>query len=89
MISNTDQGKSLLYLFTVFLSNFECTVVVVPLTALKLDLLKRYQQFSVSASIYKDSKKTDLLIFVSVETAVTADFYFFLKDLQSQQKLNR
>ena len=89
VILGTGQGKSLLYLFTASFSNSECTVVIVPLTALKLDLLKRCQQFSVSASIYEDSKKADSLIFVSVETAVTADFQFFLKDLQSQQKLDR
>ena len=89
MILDTDQNKSLLYLFTASFSNSECTVVIVSLTALKLNLLHRCQQFSVSASIYEDSKKADSLIFVSVETAVTADFQFFLKNLQSQQKLDR
>jgi len=61
----------------------------VPLTALKLDLLRKVKEMKIFASVYEEKKSADKLMLVSIETAVSSSFHLFLMSLHAENKLNR
>jgi len=89
VILATSSGKSFLYLLLALLSTAETTIIIVPLIALKSDLLRKAKEMKISASIYEERKSADKLVLVLIETTILSSFQLFLMSLHAENKLDR
>jgi superfamily II DNA helicase RecQ len=89
VILATSSGKSFLYLLLASISTAKTMIIIVPLIALKSDLLRKAKEMKISASIYKEKKSADKLVLVSIETAVSSSFQLSLMSLHAEIKLDR
>src|SRR5271156_5512797 len=92
----TNEGKSLAFLLPPRLRGAGTTVVVVPLVALRQDLVRRCAELGVQFAVWDEATAADEqravgcpLVFVAVETAVGAPFHAFLARLDAAQRLDR
>lgn len=87
----TGGGKSLLFMLPAYLDSTKVTIVVLPLVALRQDMLRRLMELGLRHSCWS-STNADLVtpvILVSVEAAVTNSFLFFALRLQRRGCLER
>jgi superfamily II DNA helicase RecQ len=85
----TSSGKSLTYLLTSALSTSTATIVIAPLVALKVDLLRRAKEFNIPCSIYEESYEVKALTLVSIESIRSSSFIATIKSLIASNKLDR
>ncbi|RPA71385.1 P-loop containing nucleoside triphosphate hydrolase protein, partial [Ascobolus immersus RN42] len=86
----TGGGKSLLFIVPAKLKGSGTTVVIVPLLALKNDLLERLKKFEITARGF-DSERTDhaQILIATPEQARTKAFLEHLTKLSSNNELDR
>ena len=95
VVMPTGSGKTLLYVVPTLLPEAQVTVIIVPLIALKQDLLRRCTQWNLAPLCYQNSIAIDQLhavpslVLVDIETAVTPSFLAFLQQLQAHGRLDR
>ena len=90
IISGTNSGKSLIYLFTASFNTSKTTIVFIPLLALKRDIYRRAIELSIDISIYEEDKeKISSIVLVSIETISNSEFFLYLKKLEQLGKLDR
>ena len=86
----TGAGKSLLFMLPCTLPDAGTTVLVVPLIALRGDLMRRMRELRIEHIEWQPGERRDApLVVVSVEAAETKDFCKYARVLISQQKLDR
>ena len=94
VILATGGGKSLAFMVPMFLPQAGTTVVVVPLVALKSDLVRRCWDAGVQYSVWDAHGHSDRyvgapLLFVSAEQAVREPFRRFVGQLDANRQLDR
>jgi superfamily II DNA helicase RecQ len=83
-------GKSLLFMLPCTLPDAGITIFVVPLVALREDLIRRLRELRIDHMEWLPGEKRESgLVLVTVETASTRDFFKYARTLVSQQKLDR
>ena len=85
----TNQGKSLSYLLASSLVTSNITLVIIPLVGLKLDIQERAAEFNIPCSVFEKEQEFSTLTLLSIETVRNANFIFKVKDLVSQERLDR
>ena len=85
----TSSGKSLTYLLASALSTSTTTIVIVPLVGLKLDLIRRAEEFNIPISIYEEIKDFKALTLISIETILNTSFLEAIRSLIESSKLDR
>ena len=90
----TGEGKSLAFLVPICLPQAATTVVILPLVALKQDMVRRCQLAKIAHSVWDPHGDFQHyigtpLLFVSVESAVRPKFRRFLGQLDASQGLDR
>jgi superfamily II DNA helicase RecQ len=90
VILPTGAGKSLLFMLPCTLPDAGITILVVPLVALRGDLLRRLRELRVDHIEWLPGEKRESgLVLVTAEAASTQDFFKYARTLVSQQKLDR
>ncbi|KAI4192651.1 MAG: hypothetical protein LQ350_008599 [Teloschistes chrysophthalmus] len=91
VVMGTGGGKSLLFMLPAWISRGGTTVVVVPLIALRQDLIDRCRQVGIPCAIWKSSQPADgaRIVLVTSESAVGEAFATFLNRLKTMQQLDR
>lgn len=90
VILPTGAGKSLLFMLPCTLPDAGITILVVPLVALRGDLLRRLGGLRVDHIEWTPGEKRECgLVLVTAEAASTRDFSKYARSLISQQKLDR
>lgn len=86
----TGMGKSLLFQLAASLPGAKTTVVVVPLIALKLDLMRRCGELGLECAIWSAERPTQAaLVFMGVEMAVSEEGLQYLRQLHYREQLDR
>lgn len=92
----TGGGKTLLYVLPSLFPSAQVTAVIVPLIALKQDLLRRCSEWQIEALCYSQSTcpinrlySMPSLLFIDVDLAVTDHCRAFLLSLQENGRLDR
>jgi hypothetical protein len=67
IITLTDNSKTILYVIATLLPRAEVTVVIVPLIALRQDLLRRCEQWGISFRRWPDGAVLGQLLFVGID----------------------
>lgn len=89
-------GKTLLYIIPSLLPGAQVTAVIIPLVALKQDLLRRCSEWNIEATSYDQSiyatnrlHATPSLLFIDVDCAATDHCRAFLRALLENGRLDR
>lgn len=86
----TSAGKSLLFLSPARLAPHGCTIVVVPLLALRYDLQQRCQKLQIGCSEFDPLRpKVTSIVLVTPEGACSPAFQRFLNRLHASHQLDR
>ena len=86
----TGAGKSAIFMLPCTLPDAGITILIVPLVALRCDLLRRLRELRVEHLEWLPGERREAgLVLVSVEAAATADFLTYARTLIDQQKLDR
>jgi hypothetical protein len=87
----TGSGKSLLFMLPAWLEPRGVSIVVVPLLALREDLIFRCQQVGIQCAIWDGRQQPDgaTLVFVTPEKAVDEAFSSYLSRLKQARQLDR
>lgn len=89
VILPTGAGKSLLFMLPCTLRDAGITILVVPLVALRGDLLRRLRELEIDYIEWLPAEKREPgLVSVTAEAASTRDFLKYSRTLISQQKLD-
>ena len=96
IVMPTGAGKTALYVIPTLLPQAQVTVVIIPLIALKHDLIRRCQAWQIPHWVFNPLHAEAIglhavpqLVLVDVERAVQAPFLSFLKALNREQRLDR
>lgn len=96
IVMPTGSGKTLLYILPSLLPNAQVTVVVIPLVALRHDLLRRCKEWGISPLMFTANHTWDnrlhavpQLVFVDVENAIQPPFQTLLLALNRAGRLDR
>ena len=90
LILPTGGGKSTLFLLAASLSTSKTTILVVPLVALKANLVDKAKSLGISYTIWEDLEasevvqRTPALTFVSLETASKSSFLHLITQIRSR-----
>ena len=87
----TGAGKSLLFMLPAWAEQGGTTVVVVPLVALRGDMMRRCRQLGISCAEWEGRHPPDAaaVVLVTPESAVGEDFTTFLNRLRATRQLDR
>ena len=87
----TGGGKSLLFMLPAWISPRGVTVVVVPLIALRGDMVYRCRQLGISCVEWESRRPADQasIVLVTPESAITEDFMTFLNRQRLGHRLDR
>jgi superfamily II DNA helicase RecQ len=87
----TGGGKSLLFMLPAWISPRGVTVVVVPLIALRGDMVHRCRQLGISSVAWESRRPADQasIVLVTPESAITEDFMTFLNRQRLCHRLDR
>lgn len=87
----TGAGKSLLFMLPAWAEQGGTTIVVVPLIALRGDMMRRCRQLGISCAEWEGRRPPDAaaVILVTPESAVGEDFMTFLNRLKATRQLDR
>ena len=96
IVMPTGSGKSLLFMVMSLVTAAEVTIVIMPLVALRHDLIRRCQERHVACWHYHPGDRMQerlhavpSLVLVDVETAVTPAFHAFARELLARDRLDR
>lgn len=90
VILPTGAGKSLLFMLPCTLPQAGITILVVPLVALRGDLLRRLRELRIDHVEWLPGERRESgLVLVTAEAASKSDFLKYARKLISQQKLDR
>lgn len=91
VVMPTGAGKSLLFMLPAFCAGDGVTVVVVPLIALRQDMVRRCQSLGISYLEWRPNRPETRasIVLVVPETAGHSDFRTFLNRLKALQRLDR
>lgn len=95
VVMPTGGGKSLLFVVPSLLPRAQVTLVIVPLVALRQDLLRRCTEWGVVCACYDTAvtpqqlHAVPTLLLVDIETAVTPYFLAFARALHALDRLDR
>nr|XP_023922639.1 uncharacterized protein LOC112034089 [Quercus suber]POE97743.1 atp-dependent dna helicase tlh1 [Quercus suber] len=86
----TGAGKSMLFLLPCTLPDARVTVLIVPLVALRIDLIRRIRALGIVFLEWTVGEHREApLVIVSVEAAASKAFFQYAQGLVAQQKLDR
>lgn len=87
----TGAGKSLLFMLPVWAEQGGTTVVVVPLIALRGDMIRRCTKLGISCAEWEGRRPPDAaaIVLVTPESAVGEEFATFLNRLRATRQLDR
>ena len=89
----TGGGKSLLFMLPAWMEQGGTTIVVVPLVALRQDMIRRCKQLNITAVEWsgnaRDQPDGAAIVFMTPESAVQKGFMSFLNRLKMIQRLDR
>jgi len=90
-VTGTGGGKSLSFMLPAYCSPEGVTIVVVPLVALRDDLVERCTRHGIGAHVWqsRQGNRAASIVFVTPESAVTKGFREFVNRLQARQELDR
>ena len=91
VVMGTGGGKSLAFMLPAWLSEGGTSVVVVPLIALRRNMMDRCRRFKISCVEWNASHRAKgaRIVLVTPESAVSETFQTFLNQLRSAQQLDR
>jgi len=95
VVTPTGSGKSVLYVVLSLLPRAEVTVVIVPLIALRQDMVRRYEQWQIPFRVWPAGHvvgqlyAVPSLLLVDIGHAVRPDFAALLSRLQLHRRLDR
>ena len=90
VVMPTASGKTVLFVLPTLLPHAEVTVVILPLVALRQDLIRRCTEWKIPFQHYgPGSTQVKPLILVDVQQASGADFKTLLQRLQAAGRLDR
>jgi superfamily II DNA helicase RecQ len=87
----TGAGKSLLFMLPAWVEQGGTTVVVVPLIALRGDMMRRCKKLGISCAAWESRRPPDAaaVVLVTPESAVGEEFATFLNRLRATRQLDR
>ncbi|CAG5179568.1 uncharacterized protein ALTATR162_LOCUS9351 [Alternaria atra] len=87
----TGAGKSMLFMLPAWAEQGGTTVVVVPLIALRGDMMRRCRKLGISCSEWDSRRPPDAaaVVLVTPESAVREEFATFLNRLRATRQLDR
>jgi superfamily II DNA helicase RecQ len=86
----TGAGKSLLFMLPCTLPDARTTILIVPLVALHMDMLRRVQEMKIDHLEWQPGESREAaLVLVSAEAASSKDFMKYASRLVREQKLDR
>jgi len=90
-IAGTGSGKSLLFLLPACFPNYGQSIVIVPLAALRNDLVARCQRLRITATIWKagDCNEAASIIFATPESIDNGSFVSLVRRLSAAGRLER
>ena len=89
-INGTGSGKSMIFMLSAFAAPARCHVVLVPLVALKKDLLDRARRAGVNAASWEDSTHhNESLLVASYESMKNDEFVNWVKKKRSSGSIAR
>ena len=84
IISPTGSGKSMHFLIPAFLRSADVSILIVPLVALQMDIIKKCKRYGVQAELWKDRFTAGArIVLCSVEHVVTETYKLFISEKQS------
>jgi orsellinic acid/F9775 biosynthesis protein OrsD/helicase-like protein/RAD3-like DEAD/DEAH box helicase len=90
VILGTGSGKTMLIILGVLLPDARTTILVVPLVALRNDLLGRFKIAGIKPLLWTSGlRRSASLVVVSVEAACSETFLSYARGLVTQQQLDR
>ncbi|KAL2043679.1 hypothetical protein ABVK25_012540, partial [Lepraria finkii] len=91
IVMGTGGGKSLGFMLPAWCSRGGSSIVVVPLIALRQDMMARCRRLGIACSEWDRGHPPDgaRIIFVTPESAVSEDFQTFINRLRATQQLDR
>jgi len=95
IVMPTGSGKSILFVVPSQLLGAHVTIVIVPLIALKQDLLRRCREWGIACLCYDPASTPSqlhavpALLLVDIETAVTSSFLAFVQNLHAVGRVDR
>ena len=90
-VMGTGGGKSLIFMLPAFCSAGGTSIVVVPLIALRQDMMKRCNDLGIECAEWDSRRPPDSarMVFVTPEAALTDKFRTFINRLKGTQQLDR
>jgi RecQ family ATP-dependent DNA helicase len=90
-VMGTGGGKSLIFMLPAFCSAGGTSIVVVPLIALRQDMMKRCKELGIECEEWNSRRPPDSakIILVTPEAALTKQFATFVNRLKGTQQLDR
>ncbi|KAI9034797.1 DEAD/DEAH box helicase [Aspergillus affinis] len=90
-VMRTGGGKSMLFMLPAFVEPGGTTIVVVPLVALRQDMMSRCRALSIPCVAWESRRPPDeaTIVLVTPESAVTDDFQTFINRLRQIRRLDR
>jgi len=87
----TGAGKSILFMLPAWAEQGGTTVVIVPLIALRGDMMRRCKKLGISCAEWEGRRPPDAaaIVLVTPESAVGEDFATFLNRLRATRQLDR
>ena len=90
LVLGTGSGKTLPVLIGTAVSDAGTTILILPMVALRADMLRRFHAVGIRYLIWSvDCKRTASLVIVSAEAACSQSFLEYAHVLVSKQKLDR
>ena len=90
LVIRTGSNKTLVIIIGIATTDAGTTVLVLPIIALRGDMLRRFHQVGIRPLIWSvDCKQSAALIIISAEAAYTQSFLEYCHLLISKQKLDR
>lgn len=87
----TGGGKSMLFMLPVFVAPGGCTIVVVPLITLQVDLMQRCRQLGIRCVLWESRRPPNgaAIVLVTPESSKDPDFHIFLNRQQWMRWLDQ
>ena len=90
IVLGTGSGKSLIFMVGVSVADARTTILILPMVALRVDMLRRFRRLGIQSSIWPDNiKESASVVIVAAETACTYAFLEYAHRLVSHQQLDR
>jgi len=90
VILGTGSGKTMIITLSISLADAGTTILIVPLVALRNDLLRRFRDVGIQPLLWTNrTQRTASLVVVSVEAACSEKFLEYAQDLVMRQELRR